>query len=132
MTRPRTSEHRKHIPIGVKLHSVLLKIGFTEEEIAGGIEWDHDPALGLRLVHPDTGEMVPHPNDPRFITPRRKAEHAVKTRGNGGTTAGSDIHMIAKVKRMERKRLAPDETEPRRRKRKIASRPFPKRERRAL
>lgn len=68
--------------------------------------------------------------------------HAVRTRGSGATTAGSDIGNIAKTKRLEKRRLAeeaydpygdggPLEPPPKRRKqsfpkgRKMQSRPFP-------
>lgn len=102
MSKPGTTrEHRRHIPIGVKLHACLLLLGYTDEEITGGaIQWDHFPALGLRLVDEATGELVPHPNDPRAIRPMRKDDHKVKTCGLPATTAGSDIHGIAKAKRL--------------------------------
>lgn len=98
-----TREHRKHIPIGVKLHACLLLLGYTDEEITGGaIQWDHFPALGLRVVDEATGELVPHPNDPAFIRPMRNGAHLIKTSGTPATTAGSDIHGIAKAKRLSR------------------------------
>lgn len=99
----RAKDYRKAIPVGVKLHSCLLLLGFSEEEISGGlIEYDHCPALALRSIDPQTGQMVPHPNDPRYIEPRRKVDHAVKTRGSGATTAGSDVGSAAKLKRIEK------------------------------
>ena len=134
----RTSEHRRPIPIGVKLHAALLLLGFTQDEITGGLEWDHQPALALRIVDPATGELVPHPNDPRYLRPLRKAEHAVKTRGSGATTAGTDVGSAAKVKRIEkdpsggeefRRRVLAikrgDEPPPSKRKRAWPTRPFP-------
>lgn len=138
----RASDHRKSIPVGVKLQAALLLLGFTEDEITGGLEWDHQPALALRIVDPQTGELVPHPNDPRYLRPLRKAEHAVKTRGSGATTAGTDVGNASKVKRIEkdpsggeefRRRLLAikrgDEPPPSKRKASIASRPFPGRQR---
>lgn len=133
---------RRHIPVGVKLHAVLLQIGFTDEDIQSGIDWDHNPPLALRRVDPETGLLIPDANDPRFIQPLRKDGHETKTFGPGGekrvTTAGGDIHAIAKAKRLARdasdfdRRLTaktngeapPQERRP---KRKIPSRPFPKR-----
>lgn len=112
-----TKQHRKAIPVGVKLHACLLLLGYTEEEIAHGLRWDHFPALGLRVVDPETGVMTPAPNDPRYIRPMRIAEHDRKTFGSRATTAGGDIHAIAKVKRLN------GET-PKRKKQKIKSRPF--------
>ncbi|WP_146620129.1 hypothetical protein [Acuticoccus sediminis] len=133
--------HRRHIPLSVKLKSVLLMLGFPEEAVENDrIEWDHDPALALRFEDPTTGELVPAPNDFRYLTPRLKEDHAIKT--NGGTakatTAGSDVHRIRKTERMSeghtefRRRILaktiPDETPaPTRAKRKMRSRPFPKR-----
>ncbi|CAM5769952.1 hypothetical protein [Bosea minatitlanensis] len=138
----RASDHRKHIPVGVKLHATLLLLGFSDEEIAGGLEWDHQPALALRIVDPETGELTPHPNDPRYLRPLRKAEHALKTRGAGATTAGSDVGSAAKVKRIEkdpaggeafRRRILAikrgDEPPPSKRKRQWPTRPFPNRKR---
>ncbi len=114
-----TKEHRKAIPLGVKLHACLLLLGFTDEDIAAGIEWDHQPALAFREIV--DGVMRPPPNDPRYIRPMRKADHALKTNGGGrATSAGSDIHMAAKIKRIT------GATKPKP-KRKWGSRPFPKR-----
>lgn len=99
------SDHRKHIPVGAKLHACLLLLCYTEEHIPL-IQWDHEPALGLRAVNAETGEMTPTPNDPRFIRPMLPDDHAVKTRGAVATTAGSDVGKIAKQKRVIRKEAA--------------------------
>lgn len=134
----KTSDYRRHIPIGVKLHAALLALGFTEDEINGGIQWDHDPPLALRFIDPETGQMIPAANDPRHIAPKRTSEHKTKTFGTRATTAGSDIHAIAKVRRLVkdppggeefRRRLLyrEDSSEPERKsrpKRKWAKRPF--------
>lgn len=132
--RIKTSAHRKHIPIGVKLHACLLLLGFSEEEISGGIAWDHSPPLGLRFVDPETGEMIPHPNDPRHIQPLRTADHHLKTNGGPACAADGDIHKIAKARRLsdshrefQSRLLAPDKKRDERPKSKWASRPFPKR-----
>jgi hypothetical protein len=129
-----TAEHRKHIPIGVKLHAALLLLGFTDDEIVGGVEWDHAPALALRIVDPVTGEMSPHPNDPRYIQPLRQAAHDLKTFGRPATTAGSDIGNAAKLKRIEREQadfrariLAKQPGQKRPRTGSIPSRPFQRR-----
>ncbi len=103
-------EHRLYIPVGVKLHAALLMLGFSEDEIAGGIQWNHKPALALRVVDPETGQLDPHPNDPRYLEPLRTADHLQVTTGRRpgaertATTAGSDIGNAAKVKRLERAR----------------------------
>jgi len=109
---------RPHMSLAFKVAACLDALGFGPDD---KIEWDHEPALGLRERTPDGG-YIPDANDPRYIRPRRKEEHAVKTRGNGATTAGSDVHRIAKVRRIIRKR-----EEPAKPKRKIQSRGFEKR-----
>ena len=106
-------EHRKHIPVGVRLKATLLAAGFSEEEIEtpGAIEFDHAPALALRVVDEATGELVPPANDWRAIRPISKARHLEKTTGRKpgaertATTAGSDIGNAAKVKRIAKARL---------------------------
>ena len=121
-----TRTPRKAIPIGVKLQSALLALGYTEDEVfCGGIEWDHCPALALRFVDPETGELEPAPNDPRYIRPMRKADHAVKTTGRRGTSKLSasgdgDTSRAAKIKRLRGEAKGKP-------KRKWPSRPFLKR-----
>jgi len=109
-----TTASRKAIPVGVKLHAALLLLGFTDDDIAGGIAWDHSPALALRFVDPETGKLVPEANDPHFLQPLRTADHRTKTCGRRGearsTSAGSDQNRIAKIDR-----LAPEHEEFRRR-----------------
>lgn len=101
----RASDHRKSIPVGVKLHAALLLLGFTDEQIPL-LEWDHTIPLGLREVDAETGEMTPAPNDPHFIRPMLPDEHAVKTRGAGATTAGSDIGKMKKLRKLIAKQTA--------------------------
>ncbi|ORE90510.1 hypothetical protein ATO13_22431 [Stappia sp. 22II-S9-Z10] len=117
-----TKAHRKRIPDGARLQAVLLMLGVPEDLVLGSvearlsaglhrlgfepgarIEWDHHPALWLRDVV--DGVMVPHPNDPRFITPLGYEAHKRKTNGSGGTTAGSDKANLAKVARAEARRV---------------------------
>lgn len=135
----RASDHRRHIPVGVKLHSALLLLGYSDEQIASGIQWDHFPAITLRTFDEATGQLVPAVNDPHFIRPMLKPAHDIKTFGPGGekriTSAGGDIHASAHTKRLERQQadfrarmLAKDRGEappaPAKRKRRIPSRPF--------
>lgn len=140
----RACDHRKAIPLGAKLHAALLLLGFTDEQIPL-LQWDHEPALGLRAVDAETGEMTPHPNDPRFLRPMLPDAHAVKTRGAGATTAGSDVGKMKKLRKLIAKETAFRErvlakggpaTAAARAKRKrpipsrpLASRPFPNRKR---
>ena len=47
---------------------------------------------------------MPATNDPRFIVPRAKPEHARKTDGDPAAPLSGDKAKIAKVKRLEKKR----------------------------
>lgn len=96
----RAKDHRKAIPLGVKVDACLILLGFTDEQIAEGVEWDHDPALAIRALD-EQGNLHPAANDPHYIRPLTKPAHAIKTRGRGATTAGSDVGRAAKLKRLE-------------------------------
>lgn len=119
---------RRKVPLAIALKVALRQLGFKKPEL------DHDPALGLRERTPDGG-YIPDQHDPDYLVWRDAEEHAVKTRGNGATTAGSDVHVIAKVKRLSkaeeefRWRLTSYDhrTTPAEPKRKIQSRGFEKR-----
>lgn len=133
---PRMRQARPHIPAMVKLHAALFQLGFEPHEV----ELDHDPALALRPIDPETGDTIPPANDPRHLVWRPKAEHAIKTTGRRGESrkgdqAGGDTSRAAKVKRLSadaeqfRARLLAkaEGAEPApapRAKRKIPSRPF--------
>lgn len=132
-------KRRKAIPLSVKLDVALKKLGLSIE----AVNWDHNPPLALREWDPVKGDTIPPANDPDHIEILLIADHKTKTFGRGGekriTTAGSDIHAIAKVRRLteaqeeaRRRMLAraePGESEQAnpRRKSKWPSRPFPKR-----
>lgn len=95
--------HRPHMPLSVKLQAAILQLGFDP----AAVDFDHDPALGLRIFNEETKTYTPDANDPKFITVRaRGGDHKAKTFGNGATTAGSDIHRIAKIKRLEKAQAA--------------------------
>lgn len=89
---------RKHISISMKLAACLDALGLTGEKI----HWDHTVALSARIYHPDTGLYEPDELDPRYIRPMRIEDHKIKTFGRGATTAGSDIGIAAKLKRIEK------------------------------
>lgn len=86
---------RRKVPLAIALKVALRQLGLKQPEL------DHQPALGLRERAPDGG-YIPHEHDPDYLVWRDAEEHAVKTRGNGATTAGSDVHAIAKVKRLSK------------------------------
>ena len=124
---------RPSMGLGVKLASALIALGFHPRAAAHAagiklpdmppllndktfgrddveIQWDHDPALALRPrdMVSEVGERVdywPRANDPRFITPRAKPDHARKTDGNPAVPLSGDKSMIAKVARLERRNL---------------------------
>lgn len=75
---------RRKVPDRIGLQVALRQLGFKQPEL------DHDPALGLRERTED-GRYVPDEHDPDYLIWRDKEAHAVKTRGNGATTAGSDV-----------------------------------------
>lgn len=125
---------RKAIPDRVKLIAALRRFGLTIDQV----QFDHNPALGLRPVDPVTGDTIPPANSPDHIELLLVAEHHEKTFGPGGekriTTAGSDVARIAKVKRlskeqeeMRRRMLAKTTGEPPAKKSKWPNRPFPNR-----
>lgn len=126
-------EKRRAVPLAAQLETAKRQLaelmrakGFEVERL----ELDHDPALGRRRVDPATGQHIPHQHDPAFLVWRPKAEHDRKTFGTPATTLGSDMHEIAKTRRLERgeeeyrtRLLAKDRGEPRQRRGTIPSRP---------
>lgn len=90
---------RSHIGLSVKLQAALLQLGLDPKTA----ELDHDPALGLRPFSTVTGDYDPPENDPRYLVWRDSVEHRKKTSGTKATSAGSDVHLIAKSKRIRRK-----------------------------
>ena len=123
---------RPYIPLRVKLEAALLQLGLDPETA----ELHHNPPLALREVGKD-GRIYPGPNNPGYLQWLAPADHKRRTFGLGGekriTTAGSDIGNIAKGKRLAkeevefRKRLQATLVQSPKPKRRIPSRPFPKR-----
>lgn len=69
-------------------------------------ELHHTPPLAMRdsRIDPFGGkEYSPAENDPHYMIWMTKTAHSRQTYGVPATTAGSDIHGIAKGKRMKRK-----------------------------
>lgn len=83
------------------------------------IQIDHLPALWLRQYDEATRTYTPAANDPDYMQAMNWWCHLRKTSGSGATTRGTDVGEYARQRRRERtdKKL----------KRKIPSRPFPKR-----
>ncbi|WP_375458847.1 hypothetical protein [uncultured Enterovirga sp.] len=131
-------EPRRVVPIKVQLEvakrqlaALMREKGFEVERL----ELDHDPALGLRPIDPETGEHVPHQHDASCLVWRPDAEHKVKTTGRRGEsdlslTFNGDQSRIAKTERVQereaefrRQLLARAEGKPVARKGSIPSRP---------
>lgn len=135
---------RRAIPLSVKLEVALAAMGLTLADV----DFDHTPPLQLREWDPVAGDTIPPANDPAHIQLLTKAEHKRKTFGGPATVADGDLHRIAKTRRLtERERefrrkllikdtafLPADHVDQalaagrgKAPKRKIPSRPFPKR-----
>jgi len=103
MTRPRVSDVRKDPPLSVKLAVALRMLGFTKED---QVQYDHDPALGLREWDPIAKDFIPPQLDPEYIVIRTKPVHRTKSSGRKGeravTSYGSDAHAIAKIDRVQK------------------------------
>jgi hypothetical protein len=108
-------------PLKDRLESLLYHL-FKDEKA----HLDHDPALVLRPFDEVTGKYTPDANDVNHLVYLTVAEHLQKTVGRtvGAsktvTTKGSDVGLKAKFARLER---------PTKFKKKIPSRPFPKKQR---
>lgn len=97
-----TRDVRKKIPDRTKLIAALRELGLTIEQV----QFDHNPALGLRQRNPVTGDTIPPANSPDHIYMMVITGHRQKTTGRKGESklSGSDgdIQNIAKLKRVER------------------------------
>ncbi|MGU3387172.1 hypothetical protein ACLBYG_21870 [Methylobacterium sp. D53M] len=97
---------RKPIPVGVKLKAVLLQFGLDPADV----QYDHRPPLWERKWNVTTGDTVPPANSPEHIQALTRKAHDVVTNGRGGekriTSAGSDTHTRAHLKRLEDERSA--------------------------
>jgi hypothetical protein len=96
---------RPAIPTRVKLDVVIRQEGKCRQtgDKLGTLDntnFDHRPALWERKFDTVAGDTVPPANDPAFIEACTIAGHKVRTHGNGATTAGSDSHRRAKIRRI--------------------------------
>jgi hypothetical protein len=114
----RRAEPRRAVPLAKQLEAskrqiadLMQKLGMVPVSEPVELQLDHDPALGLRDVHPVTGEHSPHQHDPRYLVWRPKLRHAAKTHGNGATTAGSDVGEMRKTRQLVAARVERGEVE---------------------
>jgi hypothetical protein len=102
-------KRRKAIPDRVKLLATLREMGLKIDEV----HFDHNPALQLRGWDEERSDTIPPANDAEHIDllmvrevkrckdcGRSIRSHHEKTFGTKATTAGSDIHRIAKMRRL--------------------------------
>lgn len=88
---------RKHISMEAKLHAALYQLGIDPKDA----HLDHSPPLALREWDDVAGDTIPPASDPKHLVWMSSAKHREKTSGRKNVTvAGSDIHVIAKVKRL--------------------------------
>ena len=140
MTRPK----RKAVPMQTQRDVALRQLGELMRKLGFEVqmfELDHDPALELRPVDPETGEHEPHQHDANYLVWLPKANHRDKTHGKPAGESklnrrDGDQQKIAKAKRLAksheemRRRLLVttlQEQARERRKRTWPKRPFPKR-----
>lgn len=89
------------------------------------VDYDHSPPIRLREVNAERTDTIPPMNDPDHIFAMLPKCHARKTNGSKATSAGSDKHAIAKVRRLRgENKPKPKRTWP---SRDIPARPFEKR-----
>ena len=105
----RASDPRRPVPTRVQLEvakrqlaQLMREKGFEVDRL----ELDHDPALGLRPIDPETGHHVPHQHDSVALIWRPRADHKRKTTGRRGESRLSisydgDQSRIAKADRLE-------------------------------
>lgn len=116
------SKRRKAIPMRIKLQVVLRQDGKCAcgcGERLGAIErieFDHNPALILRVWCAKSDDTIPPANDPDHIDALLIPCHRLKTNGKPHTTYGSDTHAATKIRHLQRG--------PKVSKHKIQSRPF--------
>lgn len=104
---------RKAIPVLVKLKVVLGQNAICPDcgQTLGpleGVQFDHDPAIGLRGWDPEAEDTIPACNDLGHIIGRHKDGcHSVKTTGRKGESDKNRLHgdvaQIAKLRRLTRK-----------------------------
>lgn len=87
-----------------QLADAMRALGLIPVDASPEFELDHDPALCLRPVDPETGKHIPPQHEPSCLIWRTKEAHDRKTNGPGGerriTTLGSDKHTKSRVDRL--------------------------------
>lgn len=89
------------------LDVLLITMGFDPDHV----QWDHSPPLGLRTLNDAGDDYVPPQLSPYHLYPMTTDEHRRKTSGAApgegrAHVADSDVHKIAKVKRLSNRFFA--------------------------
>jgi hypothetical protein len=104
---------------GKLLDAILVVVASNQHCAVDNLQLDHDPPLGARrkVWH----DYIPKANDPDYLVWRDKESHRVKTLVRGEHGQYSDLALIKRERRRNRKQSRP--------KQKIAARkkPWPKR-----
>lgn len=88
---------RKSVPLLAQLHAALHQLGLDPTDC----DLDHSPPLALRDWDPVKQDTIPPANDPRHLYWMPRTAHRDKTSGaRRDDVANSDVHKIAKVKRL--------------------------------
>ena len=106
---------RKAIPNRIKILVVIRQDGRCKccnERLdrVDKTEFNHRPALVNRDINKEGTDYIPEQLSPDYIEALHAGCHKTRTFGTKATTAGSDIHTAAKVKRIRRKRETFSET----------------------
>lgn len=96
---------RKAIPLSVKLAVVVAQDALCttcKEPLRSlaNVEFDHVPALQLRLWCEEAKDTIPAANDPAGIEAKHADCHAAKTFGGKATKRGGDVTEIARLRRL--------------------------------
>ena len=104
-----TAERRKHIGLQTKLEAALYQLGLDPKDC----DLDHSPPLALREWDPIKQDTIPPANDPRHLFWMPRTAHRDKTSGaRRDDVANSDVHKIAKVKRITGETPKPKKVRP--------------------
>jgi hypothetical protein len=101
--------YRKKRQLGKLLGKVLAELAQLLACEVADLRLDHDPALVNRKRYVRNGKVfyVPDANDADHLIYREKADHDIKTRVRGDGAQLSDLAIVRKRKRKERKAKAP-------------------------
>ena len=107
----RVKDYRRPMPLWVKLqalYNAAIDEALPRKLDVRELQFDHDPALLARPYNAETQDFEPPQNDPDFIVPRLRKDHAEKTFGRKAdaertvTTRGSDVGEATHIKHVRK------------------------------